>query len=70
MKAKDIKINKTYGVKGTQCTFKVLEILKPKEKENTNKFILLRGLFCYKSDTRQRYLKLEDIYNVESEGIV
>jgi len=68
MRAKDIKTNETYRVKNNPYYFKPIEVLKPKEKENTNSYIVVKGKFSTDKNNFDfaliKYFKPVDIYSL------
>jgi len=63
-----MQIGKIYGVKNNPYFFKPIEVLKPKEKENINNYIVVKGEFSTnRNDFRFgliKYFKPVDIYSL------
>lgn len=59
MKAKDIIIGKSYRHKDhpNYCYVKALQILKPREGENTNTFIVVKCEYTVEKDSSFRLIK-------------
>lgn len=68
---KNIELNKIYGIKNNPYYFKPVEILKRKQKENTNNFGVVKGYFSTTKNNFNfaliKYFKPEDIVELNKE---